>query len=254
MNTILYDGSFEGFLTVIFEIFEHKLSPEKIQCTQKHQPRIFEELYETNTIEVKAKRVWKGLSKKLSKDGQKMVYYTFLSAQENVEMLLYRFIYKVLNSAKNIEQDFGDRDVLEVWQTTKKVAHEVHRVLMFVRFQKTADDIFYASFDPQYDILHLSINHFKNRFADQKWVIYDTKRDYGYYYNLTSVSDIHFTDSTINYETGRLKEEAMASDELVFQKLWKIYFTEIAIKERKNLRQQRQFMPKRYWKYLVEKW
>lgn len=254
MITILYDGSFEGFLTVIFDVFEQKISPEKIISKPKHQSVIFEELHESETIETKAKRVWKGLCKKLSSDGQKMVYYTFLSEQDNVEMLLYHFICKVFATTKNIEQDFGDRDVLSVWQSTKKVAHEIHRVLMFVRFQKTTDEIYFASFDPQYDILHFSLNHFKNRFTDQQWIIYDTKRNYGYYYNLHQVSEIQFTDSTINFKTGRLNEEVMAPDERMFQKLWKIYYTEIAIKERKNLKQQRQFMPKRYWKYLVEKW
>jgi probable DNA metabolism protein len=100
----------------------------------------------------------------------------------------------------------------------------------------------------------LATDHFKKRFSDQKWLIYDTKRNYGYYYDLQKITEVTFTDSTINFETGRLQKEALAEDEIAFQKLWKIYFAEMTIKERINPKLQRQFMPKRYWKYLVEKW
>jgi probable DNA metabolism protein len=254
MTTILYDGTFEGFLSAIFEIYDKKLEPEKIFSHMKYRPEMFDHAYEITTFETHSKRVWKSLCKKLSRDGQKIVYYTFLSEIEGVEILLFRFIKNVFASNSSIEQNFGDPVVLEAWQIAKKVGKEIHRVPMFVRFQKTSDDIYFASFDPAYDILHLATDHFVNRFAGQKWVIYDIKRNYGYYYDLKKLNEITFTESTVDFSTGRLKEEVMAPDELLFQKLWKIYFTEMAIKERINPKLHRQLMPKRYWKYLVEKW
>jgi hypothetical protein len=33
-------------------------------------------------------------------------------------------------------------------------------------------------------------NFFKNRYADQRWIIYDLKRKYGLYYNLETVAEI----------------------------------------------------------------
>jgi probable DNA metabolism protein len=254
MTIIIYDSSFEGFLSAVFEIYDKKLKPGKITIKSKYQQGIFDEIFEIETSEIQSKRVWNALCKKLSKDGQKILYYTFLSENENVEMLLFRFVQKVLASPRNIEQDFGDPDILETWQIAKTVGKEIHRIPMFVRFQKTTDDIYYASFEPAYDILHLATDHFKKRFSDQKWLIYDTKRNYGYYYDLQKITEVTFTDSTINFETGRLQKEALAEDEIAFQKLWKIYFAEMTIKERINPKLQRQFMPKRYWKYLVEKW
>jgi len=254
MQIVLYDGSFEGFLTSIFEIYAKKLTPEKICSQAKYQPQMFDDTCEVQTNETQAKRVWNGICKKLSVDGQKIAFYAFLSEAENIELSLFLYIKRVLESPVSIEQDFGDKHILEVWQQGKKVAREVHRVIMFVRFQKTADNIYYSGFDPQYDVIPLAINHFKDRFADQHWVIYDTRRNYGFYYDLKQVTEVTFTESTINFKTGRLNESVMAGDELAFQKLWKIYFTEMAIEQRKNLKLQRQHMPKRFWKYLVEKW
>ena len=110
--------------------------------------------------------------------------------------------------------------------------------MQFVRFQKAADGTFFAAFEPQYNALPLTVHHFKDRFADQKWIIYDMKRRYGFYYDLQEVTTISFDDD---------------SREKLFQQLWKTYFKAICIKERMNPRKHRQDMPVRYWKYLTEK-
>jgi probable DNA metabolism protein len=254
MKIFLYDGTFEGFLTSVFEIYDRKIEPDNIVNNNKYKNALFDEVIEILTTEEKAKRVWTGLCKKLSKDGQKIIYYAFLSEAEDIEIHLLKFIQRVLASKIPVEQDFGDKNILAVWQWGKKVSREIHRVLMFVRFQKTSDNIYFAGFDPDYDILHLAVDHLKKRFSDQHWVIYDTRRNFGFYYNLKNVTEMVFTESTINFETGRLQEEAMAEEEVTFQKLWKIYFTEMTIEQRKNLKLQKQHMPKRFWKYLVEKW
>ena len=41
-------------------------------------------------------------------------------------------------------------------------------------------------------------------------------------------------------------------NELEIESLWKSFFNTIGIKERKNYKTQRNFMPKRYWKYMIE--
>jgi probable DNA metabolism protein len=45
----------------------------------------------------------------------------------------------------------------------------------------------------------------------------------------------------------------LASDEKLFQALWKNYFEHIAIKERINPALHKRLLPKRFWKYLPEK-
>ncbi|MEN6391847.1 MAG: DUF4130 domain-containing protein, partial [Syntrophomonas sp.] len=45
----------------------------------------------------------------------------------------------------------------------------------------------------------------------------------------------------------------LEEDEQYYQRLWKQYYESIAIISRKNPRLQKQFMPERYWKHLVEK-
>jgi probable DNA metabolism protein len=124
---------------------------------------------------------------------------------------------------------------------------------MFIRFQKTADEIYYAPFDPACNILPLTIKQFKDRFSDQQWVVYDTRRNYGFYYDLTDVSEIRISNSHINPFTGKINKGIMHESEPDFQELWSNYYQSTTIGERKNLKVHQQFLPKRFWKYLPEK-
>ena len=121
--------------------------------------------------------------------------------------------------------------------------------------EKAADGTFFAAFEPQYNALPLTVQHFKDRFANQKWIIYDMKRRYGFYYDLQEVTLISFDDDSreAHLITGMLDESLMDKDEKLFQQLWKTYFKAICIKERMNPRKHKQDMPVRYWKYLTEK-
>ncbi|WP_370449257.1 DUF4130 domain-containing protein [Aquimarina sp. AD1] len=50
-----------------------------------------------------------------------------------------------------------------------------------------------------------------------------------------------------------MNKEYYTNDELEFQQLWKTYFDNVNIKSRKNSKLHIQHLPKRYWKYLIEK-
>ena len=170
------------------------------------------------------------------------VFRAWLSELPEVGILIFRYIRKAIDAPRSIETNFADPDVLRLAQIWKKVDGERVHIMQFVRFQKAADGTFFAAFEPQYNALPLTVQHFKDRFANQKWIIYDMKRRYGFYYDLQEVTLISFDD-----------ESLMDKDEKLFQQLWKTYFKAICIKERMNPRKHKQDMPVRYWKYLTEK-
>jgi probable DNA metabolism protein len=86
-----------------------------------------------------------------------------------------------------MEEDYSHPAVLTVFQTAKKVWREKHRMEAFVRFQRTADGLYYAIIEPDYNVLPLIAEHFQTRYADQRWMIYDARRRYGMYYDLNTV-------------------------------------------------------------------
>jgi len=247
-----YDKTFEGLLTAVFDAYNRKTFPNKLLGLEELEPLFVDESYTVVTDEEKSGRVWKGLAKKLSLITRNMLSYVWMSELPGSDELIFRYIRKALDSKHSIEMNFADDDVLQMRNVAQKVNKEKCRLIELVRFQKAADDIFFAPVSPDHNSLPLTLDHFTDRFADQKWIIYDTKRNYGYYYDMKTVTEMTL-DSHDLFPEGKLDEKRMAEDEKLFQELWKGYFKSMTIKERINLKLQRQHMPQRYWKYLTEK-
>jgi probable DNA metabolism protein len=168
-------------------------------------------------------------------------------------LFLYKYIRLIFGSPAGIENDYSNEVVLYIKAMHKKVMREAQRILMFVRFQKTADDIYFAPFEPLYNVLPLSVRHFRDRFSDQKWLIYDLKRNYGFLYDLKEVGKIEMSARDKISSSGKISPEILNDEELFFQELWRKYYDSVNIKERKNLKVHLNFLPKRFWKYLPEK-
>jgi len=247
-----YDKTFEGLLTAVFDAYNRRTFPDRLLDEAEVEPLFADECYTVITDEAKSDRVWQGLRKKLMTISCNMLRYVWLSELQGSDELIFRYIRKAFESKHSIELNFADDDVLQVRNLAKKVDKERCRLIELVRFQKAADDIFFAPVSPDHNTLPLTLEHFADRFADQKWIIYDTKRNYGYYYDLKTVSEMTL-DSKDLFPEGKLDEKLMAEDEKLFQELWKGYFKSMTIKERINLKLQRQHLPERYWKYLTEK-
>ncbi|HEY0067720.1 MAG TPA: TIGR03915 family putative DNA repair protein [Flavisolibacter sp.] len=251
MRTVTYDGSFEGLLCAVFDVYEYKMHDAEICLAQEANGNIFGEMHAARMNTEHSARVWKGLEKKLSHDGLQEVYRAFLSGLPGMENILLRYIQYVFSSKVSVEQDFSNPHVLQVHQAAKKVWREKHRMEAFVRFSKTADGLFYSVIEPEHDVLPLISRHFEERYADQHWLIYDARRRYGIHYNLEQVSEVSlsFSDSVTGSGISSIYDE----NEDIYQQLWQQYFKSVNIPARKNTRLHLQHMPRRYWKYLVEK-
>jgi probable DNA metabolism protein len=247
-----YDGTFEGLLTCIFETYNKKNFPVDICSRQGEQKHLFAQKLDIQSDARKAERVWKGIRNKLTGKNNQLIFYAFLSEEKGIEMKIYRFLRRLFSEHFNIETDFGDSDVLYLTQTSQKVKKEAMRMMQFVRFQHTKDGLYFCGIEPRYDVIPLVINHFKNRFTDQKWLLYDLKRNYGILHDKENIQEVVISNKEFSSITGQVKDNVLQEGEEFYQKLWKSYFKHINIQERKNLKLQRQHMPRRFWKYLPE--
>lgn len=252
MTILLYDKTFEGFLTAVFEVFEFKYVDVEIVHTGTFQNSFFSEPVHIISNSDKSDRVLKRLEKQLGKSGIQEILYAFLSEVETREKILFQVIsYAVRNPEKNVLKDYGDNLVMQLAKLVKSVHRERHRMKAFIRFELLKDGIYFAEIFPDFDVLTLIITHFKNRYQDQKWLIYDSKRGYGAFYDLESVEIISFDDEAqIRLQN---KNEFLDQSEIDYQKLWIEYFDHTNIVERKNTKLHVQHVPKRYWRYLTEK-
>ncbi|MBT0607601.1 TIGR03915 family putative DNA repair protein [Aequorivita echinoideorum] len=253
MKTIIkYDGSFEGLLTTIFHIYEQKLKLVSIENKKISTENFFDKSEIVVTDSKKANRVWKGLSKKISASAKRKIYKTYLSELPYMENTILEYVRLAMVAEKNIEKDFSNTYVLEIEKIVKKIDREKHRMDAFVRFRLTRDGIYFATIEPDFNVLPLNADHFKKRYADQKWIIYDVKRNYGVYYDLEKIEMVEMDLSNdVNLKSS--ENLYFSFEEFQFQELWGNYFKSTNIASRKNMKLHIKHVPKRYWKYLSEK-
>ena len=252
MNIVVYDGTFEGLMTAVFEIYEYKILQPNIVNSKSASGSLFGKVHEVNTNKEKTARVFKKLKDKLTPNAFADLYKTFLSETKDIENLLYRYIAYVLASKESIENDYSNADVLLLQQLCRKVQREKHRMEAFVRFQLTQDQLYFCIIQPDFNVLPLISKHFEKRYADQRWLIYDSRRKYGLYYDLEKVEEVSMNFESDLNNKNELKSICDEKEEL-YQKLWCIYFGSVNIAARKNMKLHIQHMPKRYWRYLTEK-
>jgi probable DNA metabolism protein len=251
MQTVVYNGSFQSFFTAVFEIYEYKIASPDIQNEISANTSLFG-AHIVHENKEKATRVIKSLQQKITPLAFRNFYKSFLSELPGIENTMLRFIQYVIKSTNSVERNFSNNDVLMIAQTAKKVDREKHRMEAFIRFQKTKDELYYAIVQPDFNVLPLIIKHFKDRYADQRWLVYDVRRKYGLYYDRENVTEVKI-EYTERINDALAKQNIYDEQEDLYQSLWQTYFNSVNIKARKNMKLHIQHMPKRYWKYLVEK-
>ncbi|MGE5604291.1 MAG: TIGR03915 family putative DNA repair protein [Bacteroidota bacterium] len=247
----IYDGTFDGFLSAVCEAIERDEVPEQIVTMAKFELNLFVETREIETDFEKAKEFLGKILKKLSREGLKNVLYCYLSEEPGSEVTLCEYLHKVIAGEK-IETKLTDPVVLKIKKTGEKVAKEVCRFKGIIRFREIQPGFFYAPIEPDHQISPLLAEHFRKRFADQRWFIHDRRRNCGVLYDGYEIRFLKEVKLKPELEKARLDSDCFSDEELEWQKLWNVYFQNIEIRERSNPKLQKQHLPARYWKYLVE--
>jgi probable DNA metabolism protein len=163
------------------------------------------------------------------------------------------------NLGEAVAQNIANPTVLRIRRTSDQVNHEIERLHGFVRFRQLAGELYYAAIEPDHNVVRLLVPHFIARFADQQWLIHDLKRGTGIYYDgvvcrfLPKVNIYSEAVTASRPLTASGVPTSFDTKESTYQSIWNQYFQAIAIPERTNPRAQRQRMPRRYWKHLVER-
>ncbi len=248
----IFDGSYPGYLCCIFEAFERKEFHAVPITESLMESTLFPEYRTINTDPLKYNRVLSAMEKVVERKNLNLFYHNFLSDSPVEWLNAFQLIIELFKMKKLDLRNFGDPSILRLHQTLKKVSRERHRMKAFIRFVKSDDGLYTAVVEPDFNVLPLIVEFFKNRFADQDWLIYDIKRNYGFHYSANEINEVsgNIKDTIPNpYEL----ELNIDPKELEYQHLWSTYFKSTNIEARKNLKLHLRHVPKRYWKYLVEK-
>ena len=243
MNTVyIYNNSFTALISLIVELLKMHQQPGNIK-NENYNKTLFDNIVYLK-IENERKNI-EQLKKCINSNIIRNIYYVFLSEEEDKELLIYNFIKYSIKLKNKV---FFYRNIDCINKTiiiTRRVANEAHKLKGFLRFKTTNNNFLYAKINPTNNIISILSNHFAKRLNNEVWIINDEKRKiYSIYYN----HHIYYlNENDILYLN--IKEN---NEELLFKDLWKTFHKTIAIKERKNYKCQRNFMPKKYWKNMLE--
>lgn len=242
-TTYLYDGTFDGLLTIVFESYSHKTLPQKIVSEEDYTQNFLDKTQYIDTDYEKSKRVFEGIHKNICYEALYNSFYAFLSDGKEKEIKILKYLCDGFDIGPKINTMLTISYVFSVINMRKRALSECHKLKGLLRFMEIGENLYYASIHPDNNIIEPLGHHFMRRLPTQNFIIHDKNRNICFLYNSQEYKII---DST------NLKIPNVTEEEQKYQELWKLFFKTIAIQERKNARCQMQFMPKKYWQDLIE--
>ena len=240
--TFLYDGSFFGLLTIVFDCYVQKTIPLKIIPENEYETNLLDHIQCIQTDEEKANRIFHGVIQK-SYDILFFAYHAFLNHKKEKELPILKYLLDAFLIGQDILTMFSVPHIFFVHNLERNTLFEAHRLKGLVRFIDAGNNLFYASIHPDNNVVEIVGKHFIKRLPTQNFILHDKNRNIAFVYNCKDSSIVEFPDNlTIT----------ISKNEKSYQELWKLFYNTISIKERKNDRLRMQFMPKKYWKDLIE--
>jgi probable DNA metabolism protein len=236
-----YDGSFEGFLSCVFESFEKQEIPSAIFAEEPEQLSFCPVRF-VETDQSKALRVLASIPRKISPHAQETVQVCFLSNHPQKELLLLGFLRQGYRFGAAVENRLADPTVNAVMKAVKFVYNESHLINGFLRFSDFGG-VLVSIIHPKNFVLPLIQPHFCKRYPNESFFIYDATHKTALAYRPHEWKYLA-VDSFTMPEKG--EEEAF------YRKLWKEYYNTIAVEGRYNPRCRMGHMPKRYWADMTE--
>lgn len=249
MHLFIYDKSFEGLLSAIFDAYSLKALPLTL-CGPEDLRAAGARRVETSPE--KSRRVFSALQQRLSAQGLNNLLLAWLAEEADGEALLVRAICKALEAkGQRTADNPGDPDFLSLERLARRLRRQTERYAGFARFQKSVHGVYCALIAPEGNVLPLLRGHFAGRFGDQPWLLYDVRRHYGVLRQAGAFREVFLDEACI--QDGGLRPELLAEEEKGWQELWRAYHAAAAISERWNPLLQAKLMPKKFWKYITEK-
>ncbi len=236
-----YDGSFEGFLSLVHEVYYKKISLVSIE---KGEPKqlFLDGIYLCTTDNSKAQVVLQALKKKFQKEHFETILVLFMCDSAAFEMDLLNYIILGFKDQKNL-QNINYSAVFNLLNLQKKYFHAYHKMSGFLRFSELEDGSLYAPMQSQYNLVFHLGKHFLKRFNNQEFYIHDKER------SLVFMKTEQFLGV---YEVKDFDAPRVSEKEEQFVKLWQQFYKSVTIESRINKKLQTQLVPLLYRTYMSE--
>lgn len=235
-----YDGSFDGFLSCVFDSYAHKEVPAGF-CSDEDP--VFT-LFDSRTVPTDpahAERVLRKVAA-LSPEAAVLLRRGFLTCLPEKELRLYRLVAKLLREGPGFLRNRSDEALYPVIKAVRHLNGEVHLLKGFVRFSDLGG-VLGGEIEPKNRVLPVLGGHFAARFHNERFFLYDRTHKEALF---------HVPGRSVIRPLSDFQMAPPDEAEARYRLLWKRFYDTIAIKERENPRLRMTHMPKRYWGVMTE--
>lgn len=236
-----YDGGLVGFYCCVYESITCRELPAAIGNAQTLEPSLFL----TKAIisdEERANQVRQAIERKIAPRGRQLAENVFLSCLPQKELAILRFLITGFQHGAKALGMLGHPDVHAVLAAEKHLLGEAQLLRGFLRFADY-DGILVGAITPKNFVLPYLAPHFKHRYRNERFLIYDKTHQAALVYRDRQLS-------LVPLASLELAEPSAAESQ--YQELWKRFYRTIAIEARRNPRCRQTHMPKRYWSNMLE--
>lgn len=247
---LICEDSLEGIFTGIYEAYALRGDHRYIHIQiGEGEPRLFAVYIKVQPDDAKACKVARTVNQRLGEE----TYFDMCKALATDAEEKGEAVYKTIvcgfrmKNGRQVMGNLADPNVHKVFELSRNAGNEIHRLKEFIRFQELENGVLFSRIGPKCNIVSYLAPHFADRLPLINFIIYDEKRN---------ICVIHpASGEWFLTENMALDEEMIgrySDKEEEYQELFTFFCHKIAIKERKNLKLQRNMLPLRFQEYMVE--
>lgn len=255
MTATLYvhDGSFEGLLSAVAVAVKSARPVSGIADSDRSVPQLFVTPVTVVTDPDQARRLFSYLQQ-LGGSTVRFAMNGYLSEDQETGLHLYHMVRLCLRYGAGATELYSDDSIRYLSRLSRRVDGEAHRLCGLIRFRLLLENCYYAPFESDCNVIGYLARHFIERMGSRQWILHDLGRELALYWDGGSIEEITIDDDFTDHvrHHGEVPPRHFCGEEQYYQQLWRSFHTVISNPDRKNPKLQRQLMPKRYWRYLVE--
>lgn len=231
----LYDGSFEGFLSCVFESFEKREIPADICAEDAQQISLFP-MRTVPTDPEKAGRVLRSIPRRICIEAEDFVFSAFYSCMPGRESCLLSFLRMGYRIGPRVLSHLTDPAINALFQAVRHAKNEAHLLSGFIRLSEH-NGMLAGVIEPKNRALYLIAPHFADRFRTNPVFIYDKTHRQALF--------AHEGQWRI-FPLADFEPAQPDAAEMRMRALWRTFYDTVAIEGRRNETCRRTHLPLRY--------
>ena len=246
----LYHDTMIGIYSAFYDAWKESRNKNVgIALWGRTDQELFCEYHEVDESRKKEQAIEKMMRKNLGAEAYRQIYYALLSDDAHKAEAVFKVLQEAreLRDSTRIMEHLSSENVAKVFALGRSVANEAHLFTEFIRFRELEGGILFSEITPKNQVLTCIGDHFSDRFPLENFMIYDKTHQ---------VCLVHRTGDIWRLVWGKSvntqASQRVSGAELEYQRLWKNFFSSIAIEERRNPTCQRTHLPLRYRGDMVE--